>query len=99
MSPRLVPPLVEIAPQHQRANFAVGDAALEHPEPAIGMDVFHAPDAQYLVGVLDVDDAEAKADFGAQFLEYGEFFWRPMRVLHHDMIDMQTVQVIDQLAP
>ncbi len=35
----LHPPFIEIAAVHQRADLAVGDPALQHPEATIGMDV------------------------------------------------------------
>src|ERR1700691_348931 len=38
---RLVATLVEVAAEHERADFAVGNATLKHPEPAVGMDIFH----------------------------------------------------------
>ena len=49
----LAAPFVEVASAHQRADLAVGDAALQHPEAAVGMDVSHAARAEHLLGALD----------------------------------------------
>ena len=58
---RLVAALIKVAAQHQRADLAVGDAALEHPEPAIGMDVFH-PAAPSTLSACSIARAIASAD-------------------------------------
>jgi hypothetical protein len=107
-------PLVEVAPGGQRAHLAVGHVALQHPEAAVGMDVAHPSLAQDLVcaldgacdlvraldlGALDVDDAEAEADLAPQVLEHRELFRRAMRGLHHDMVDLERVEVLHQLRP
>jgi hypothetical protein len=49
----LVAPLIEVAAEHQGTNFSIRNPALEHPEAAIRMDVFHPADAEHLVGMLD----------------------------------------------
>src|SRR6185503_15453068 len=46
-------PFIKITTPDQRAHLAVGDAALEHPEPAIGMDVADAALADYAFRALD----------------------------------------------
>ena len=51
------------------------------------------------LGRLDVDDAEPEADLRAQIAEHRELLGRPVRGLHDDVIDMQRVEIIDQLAP
>ena len=70
-------PLEQITPLVERANLGVGNAALQHPETAIGMDVLDAASAQYFFsvfnrardligrfgfGFLDVDHTQAKAE-------------------------------------
>jgi len=42
-STRLMPPFVKVPALRQRADLAVGDAALEHPEAAVRMDVLTRP--------------------------------------------------------
>src|SRR6185295_8452752 len=78
------PALEQVAPFDERANLAIDNAALQHPEPAVRMDVLQTvgPDrlddpldagrdeigALDLV-VLDVHDADAEADSS---IEIGE---------------------------
>src|SRR3990170_3333040 len=71
------PSKIQIAALHERGNLAIGDGALQHPEPAIRVDVSDAPNPEYglralqrpgdLVGCfdtidLDVDESKPKAD-------------------------------------
>ena len=66
---------VEVTPLDQRTNISIGDAALEHPEAAIRMDIGDPSSSDRFVGrlnrtrngvggfdfgLLDVDDAETK---------------------------------------
>src|SRR5215831_20971753 len=83
--------LVKVSAAHQRANLAVGNAALQHPEAAVGMDIFDPARAQDLVGLLDrpsdrfsgfnlraldVDHAEPKSDLWAKVFEYLQLLGR-----------------------
>lgn len=43
------PPLKLVPPFRQRLDFAVGDAAFEHPEAAVGVDELHAAGADAAV--------------------------------------------------
>ena len=69
--------LEQITPLVERANLGVCNAALQHPEAAIRVDIFHAAGAQHFLsafdrarnlisrfgfGLLDVDHTQAKAD-------------------------------------
>src|SRR5580698_5280595 len=103
----LRPSLEQVASPYQRPDLAVGDGATEHPETAIGMDISDAARADrgfrlldctrdlvgfFDLGPLDVDDAETHTDLRPQIPEDGQFTHRAMRILHHDMIDMQAVE-------
>ena len=78
------------------------------------MDVFEAAGAQHFlsafdrarnlisrfgVGFLDVDHAEAKADFRVEVAEHFQFLHRPVRAFHHHMVNVQGIEVLDQALP
>src|SRR5215203_4789233 len=98
--PRACAPFIEIAARDQSANLSVGDIALEHPEPAVRVDVANPTAAHQSLGAfdaardlvggldhgrLDVDDAQAEADLRPQLAEGGELFRRPVGRFHDDM--------------
>jgi hypothetical protein len=95
-------------------RFSIGDAALEHPEAAIGMDELHAAGTELLFGGLDaagdlvggfdvvhldVHDTETDADFRIEVLQGIEIGRRTMRELQHEVVGMQRVQKADQRGP
>src|ERR1700752_1419575 len=105
---------MKFASADQGTDLSIRDVALEHPEPAVRMDVFDPLAADHFFGPFDcagdlirgldfrrfdVDDAEPEPDLRTQIAECRELLRRTMRSLHHDMIDMQGVAVADQLAP
>src|SRR5690606_25691836 len=104
----------EIAPGDERADLRVGDRPLQHPEPAIGMDVADAALADDLLGALDppsdrigrldlraldVDDAESHADPLVELAEDLQLALRAVRVLHHDVVALEAVEVAEKPVP
>src|SRR4029077_7784850 len=98
----------------QSTNLSIGDIALEHPEPAVRVDVANPAPAHQGLGAfdaardlvggldhgrLDVDDAEAEADLRTQLAERGLFFRRSVGGFHYDMIDVKRVEIVDEVVP
>src|SRR5437867_6005976 len=109
----LQPAFEEIPALDQRANLAVDDAALQHPEAAIGMDVPQAIshglddalDARRdqlrtldLV-VFDVDHANPEADPRIEVAEDFQLVISSAREFEHEMIGAQGIQERNQVSP
>src|ERR1035437_3975114 len=105
---------VLVAAGDEGLDLAVGDAALEHPEAAVGVHpadatgadlLFHGLDARRdLVGGLDVvhldvDHADAEEDFFVDVLERIDVALRAVGEFEHEMVAMQRVEEIDEFLP
>src|SRR5262245_55654508 len=110
---RCPPALVAIPTSNKRPHLAVRDRALEHPEAAVGMDVLDAsrPDRPLRgldrardgvrgldFGALDVNYTDTHPDLRAQIPEHRQLLDRPVRAFHDDVVDVQRVEIIDELA-
>jgi hypothetical protein len=106
-------PFEPVTPFRQRLDLAVGDAALEHPEAAVGVDELHAACAELFLGRfdaagdfvggfdvvhLDVHDAETDTDFGIEFLERVEISGGTMREFEHEVIGAQEFKNVMSAA-
>src|SRR5204863_3775207 len=98
----------------ERANLAVDDAPLQHPEAAVGVDVLQPALADRLhdvldalgdelrtfdLVVLDVNHADAQADLWIEIRKDLELVVAAARELQHEMIGPQRVEEGDQVAP
>ena len=78
---------MKVPPLYQGTDLSIRDVALEHPEPAVRMDIFDPPAAEHFLGPFDcardlirgldfrrfnVDDAEPEPDLRTQIAEYRE---------------------------
>ena len=105
---------IEISAGDERAHFAIGNGALEHPEAAIGMDVVDAIGAEHSGGaldalrddfggldgiVLDVDDADAETYAAIEIAERFEFIVATARELEHQMAGRELVEEGHEIPP
>ena len=105
---------VEVAAFHQRFHLAVGDGALVHPEPAVGVDPLDAALAEDLGGVvdaggdlvggfdgigLDVDDAQADGQVGAKGFEVVELGIASEGEFEDDVVGVEGVEEVGELGP
>ena len=90
---RLVTAFIQVASGDQRADLSVGDTTLEHPESAVGIDVFDPLPTQYPLRTLkqtrdrfgrfdfsrlDVDHPQSQADLWPQVTEGRQFIGSPV---------------------
>src|SRR4029450_893185 len=110
----LGPGFKEISPFYQSAQLSIGNAALQHPQAAVWMNISQPPlaegfhdlfdAARYEIGVfhfivLYVDDTDPQGDFGVEPDEIGQFPVATAREFKQDVSRSQRVQEGDQLPP
>src|SRR5439155_19639531 len=95
-------------------HYAIGDAALYHPVPAIGMDVAHAFRSKGLRRVLqtarnqlrgldrvvlDIDDSQAEPDAWIEITKCFELIVAAARKLEDQMMDLEAIEKRHQIFP
>src|SRR5689334_12622637 len=96
----------QIAALDERAHFAVGDAALEHPESTVGMDIAHALRSKRLgrvletarnelrgfdCVVLDINDTQAEPNVRIEIAKSFELIVTPAREFEDQMMHLERI--------